>query len=314
MGYPCIHPNHYHHITIIMRLYLLCICITLYIAVIQANVETIQKRWKLMHSFDGGVTFLSRGVLQLQASDAEVKVEMLEQTEQQPHQFHDLYQLKLIPEGESHVEEIITTVPACQVRRANFRYVKRIHARREKFPFYQRFLSHTHTHVSSSISYTNIRRDEIILHLNDRGQALSVTYLPRVSPLAPKSCINMPPLDEEPISFTTTVSWETDTPGMKLKSVLPTIKPPPGLHFIKRSTTTGSTTEGVFGEKPEAEPVTGPFSFVKRYWYIILPVFIAQFMSADPAPSTGAAAAASGTTAAAAAAAAASSKRRGKRD
>lgn len=86
------------------------------------------KSWSLFHSFDSGKTFTERGTLSLRLTEegqVEAKVEHssnagLELDQVNALAAKNLYQLKLTT---STGEEVITSVPACQVRRANFRYV-----------------------------------------------------------------------------------------------------------------------------------------------------------------------------------------------
>ena len=102
---------------------------------------------------------------------------------------------------------VMTTVPACNVRRANFR---------DEFMF----------------TFSRSSHDSI----------LSMSYAPLVSPLAPKVCDEeslqlMKPIDEtNGARFESKVSEATtDIPGMVLKQVLPKVKPPPGMTFIPQS-------------------------------------------------------------------------------
>jgi hypothetical protein len=127
----------------------------------------------------------------------------------------------------------------------------------------------------------------------EAGQVLSMSYIPLVSPLAPKSCEELDPVPES-AELTSKISYETPTPGMSLRAVLAAEKPPPGLKFLqfKRSPNQGgggATGPNPIlgdgsndGEKPPAP--SGPFGFLSRYWYILLPIMLMNIMMspADP--------------------------------
>ena len=186
-------------------------------------------------------------------------------------------------------------------------------------------------------------REELELTLSESGSLVSVTYIPLVSPLSP-SCASLGPLAETEGAvpeFQTSVSYETSKPAMTVPLVLPKVKPPPGLKLYPRKKPAAGTGGGKGGadgagaggngggsaaafeedEKPQNQ------SFLMKYWYIILPLRILQFVGGpEPPPQQGeggdseggsAAAATSATGAAVgavAASAAAPRQRRGKRD
>lgn len=181
-------------------------------------------------------------------------------------------------------------------------------------------------------------REELELMLSESGSLLSVTYTPLVSPLAP-SCASLGPLAEAEGAvpkFQTSVSYETSKPAMTVPLVLPKVKPPPGLKLYPRkkpAAGSGGGGEGTDGagaggsaaafeedEKPQNQ------SFLMKYWYIILPLMILQFVGGpEPPPQQGeggdgeggdaaAASAAGAAGGAVAASAAAPRQRRGKRD
>lgn len=164
---------------------------------------------------------------------------------------------------------------------------------------------------------------------------ISVAYTPLVSPLAPKTCEDLPALSEESsFQFTSKIEYETAVPGMVLKTILPNYQPPPGLKFIpgkKKGSAMGGASagggsdakpEGFGNTKEEKEMPTGIGGFFQRYWYIILPIVLMNLM-ADPQQQQqqqqqgggGGSAAGGGQPAAAAAPASGGSpsKRRGKR-
>ena len=151
----------------------------------------------------------------------------------------------------------MASVPGCDVRRANF-------------------------------------REELELTLSEKGSLVSVTLIPLVSPLAPP-CASLGPLAEAEGAvpeFQTTVSYETSKPAMTVPLVLPKVKPPPGLKLYPRKPAAaaggegaggagaGSNGDGAFEEddKPQNQ------SFLMKYWYIILPLMILQFVGGPKEP------------------------------
>lgn len=152
--------------------------------------------------------------------------------------------------------------------------------------------------------------------LNPHGQAISVQYSPLQSPLAP-SCQELAEREVTtvtPIKFKSKISYETSTPAMVLKLVLPTTKPPPGLKFFVKS--------GGLPGQAAADANDKPTSIFQKYWYVFLIFMVLQLIGAgsEPAvpPQQQGAAAGSGGTASprvtASPAAAAPGQRRGKRD
>lgn len=141
-----------------------------------------------------------------------------------------------------------------------------------------------------------ICREEILLTLGPHASAISLSYIPLISPLAPKNC------DHEhweqkrsnlPEGWETKISWETSTPGMKLAKVMPNYKPPPGLKWLPRVGPNGKIHQGQGppgsdqggGGPGQEQEMSGPFGFMKRYWYIILPLLIANLFGGEaPAP------------------------------
>lgn len=172
------------------------------------------------------------------------------------------YQVKL--KDSSSATEIFTSVLACQVRRANF-------------------------------------RDEVVLQLQQgSATALSVAYIPLVSPLAPETCEEYTSLPAGDLKFESRISWETAVPGMAVGKPppkdpvvpLPIIKPPPGLTWIPGAVPRKPNAGGVFvdPENPAAE--AGLFGFMKRYWYIVVPLILMNVLSAggESSPAEGRAA------------------------
>jgi len=165
------------------------------------------------------------------------------------------YQLKLVPDDNNGDKDaappVITTVPACLLRRANF-------------------------------------RDELTLTFGPDGKVLSMAYMPYVSPLAPKSCADYDVTDhDKTFTFDSKVSYETAASGMTLRTVLPPSKPPPGLVFTRVANAKNNAGGGgprMDGGGPEDPPPVdnSPFGFLRRYWYIILPVLIMNLMPPEP--------------------------------
>jgi hypothetical protein len=159
-------------------------------------------------------------------------------------------------------------------------------------------------------SYT-YHRDEIILTLGKDANVISLTYMPKISPLAPSTCDELQVYsdsdsDESGIQvpkLNSDVSWETDVPGMVLKTVLPSYKPPPGLKYIKSSSNgksgsgagtipagatmttsdkpppsiTGKGGSDGDGEEPELD--NSMFGLLKRYWYVVLPLLLSNLLT-----------------------------------
>jgi len=150
---------------------------------------------------------------------------------------------------------VFQTVPACNLRRANFK---------DQFD------------ITLPRSSLGNRQDPIT----------SFAYTPLVSPLAPKSCDYETNDDDKVKSFSSKVNVFLDTPAMTLKSILSQSKPPPGLALMKQPQQPGGVGEqgsdGSGGDNDDdsnpPNPVPSPFSFLQKYWYIILPMLILQFI------------------------------------
>jgi len=155
---------------------------------------------------------------------------------------------------------VFQTVPACNLRRANFK---------DQFD------------VTLPRSSTGDRQDPMT----------SFAYTPLVSPLAPKNCEDY---DRDgdgddsagARSFSSRVSVQLDTPAMAIKNILPASKPPPGIAFVKQPHQPGTGGSGQQRgdenyDDPNAPPPTpSPIGFFGKYWYIILPMVILQFLQA----------------------------------
>jgi hypothetical protein len=162
--------------------------------------------------------------------------------------------------------------------------------------------------------------DELVLTFGQHGHVLSMAYTPLVSPLAPRTCDDLPPPPaDDKKAFSTKVDYETAAPGMVLRTLLPSYQPPPGLKFIagqKATTpktglpnlpgTTPPPPDGFgTGEKPETAAPEGLMGYVQKYWYLWLPLLIMNSISTQapaeeaapadgPAPAVAAAAAPKG--------------------
>jgi hypothetical protein len=169
------------------------------------------------------------------------------------------YHVKLVPNSNPQ-DSVLGTVPACHVVRAKFKDIFEI-----------------------TLPRINPNEDHI----------LSFAYTPLVSPLAPKSCDDYPALEDNvTMSFQSKTSVKLDTPGMPLKSILPLSKPPPGLTFMKRPRDTSATGSSNNKDResnlnyddpePKPEPPSGIFGFFQRYWYVILPMVVMQFLAPPP--------------------------------
>lgn len=239
-----------------LRLFLLFI---LNGSTVVASVTT--KSWKLSHRLlnanDATDQWAARGTIELSLNEDSDEPSIVISNEKLEESFATLvqndaalYQIKL---GDT----ILTTVPACHLRRSNF-------------------------------------RDELQLSLNDQAEILSLSYHPIISPLAPKSCGDYyeTPLSGETM-FESKVSFETAVPGMVVgkptKDTKATVKPPPGFKWLPGPKSSGKKAFGSDGSIPvdnpdEPKPPQGPFEFMKRYWYVFLPILIMNLMGGEAPP------------------------------
>ena len=112
-----------------------------------------------------------------------------------------------------------------------------------------------------------------------------MAYSPLVSPLAPKTCDDLPAPSE--IKLNSKVDYEAAVPGMVLKSVLGNYQPPPGLKFIPTKNKAagaagGETKPEGFDTKEEKEADNSMFGVFKRYWYIFVPLMLMQMITSEP--------------------------------
>jgi len=154
---------------------------------------------------------------------------------------NQLYQLKFIDDITER--EILISVPACDLRRSNF-------------------------------------REEIILMVGLSGSIISALYTPKMSILSP-SCHTIPSLTtlatiERFLSFQTKVTISTGEPAMTVPLVIPPLGPPPGLNWITSSKSSENIHKSpqTFILKEFQDNTTKNQSFLRRYWYIIIPLFL----------------------------------------
>lgn len=120
-------------------------------------------------------------------------------------------------------------------------------------------------------------------------------------------------------AFKTTVTYSTAKPGLTIPSVLPTTNPAPGFDWIKRlnksaeNNNAGRAAEGEGGFDPEKPSIPEHQSFIRKYWYIVLPVTIMTLLGPEEPPAGSGGAGQGAAAAGGAAAAAGQRKRRGKR-
>ncbi len=232
---------------------LLCLCF----APTTSAAATRNSSWKVYHSFNGGQLFSLRGTIDWSITENDetspVEVSMtndngdLSAANLQAMIESGWYQVKLVnSNSKSSKDYVLSTVPACQVIRSNF-------------------------------------RDEWNLVISPfDNKVLSLDYTPLVSPLAPKTCDDFEMPESAP-KFESKLQLATETPGMVLKSILPTTKPPPGLTFLKRTANTkGSAGNAGAGGGASPDPEEDPQqqSFLRRYWYIIAPLFLMNLFGA----------------------------------
>jgi hypothetical protein len=233
--------------------------------------------WTILHSWNPQQDFVKRGMIawnkennvavESSNNDDNEASAILDIRNDQTLTVHEItemlnygwYHVKLVPDLNPE-DSIMGTVPACHVLRANFKDIFEI-----------------------TLPRSNLKEDHI----------LSFAYTPLVSPLAPKSCDEYPSLEENvTMSFQSKTSVKLDTPGMLLKPILTPSKPPPGLTFLKRprDTATAGSSKKKDGDgdldyddrESKPEPPSGFFGFFHRYWYLIVPMLVMQFLAPPP--------------------------------
>lgn len=92
--------------------------------------EDLRRTWTLYHSVDpnlGEKGFSKRGVLTLEPQDNEINLTIANDDDSlaaenvKAMMASGWYQIKLVEDGKKAPVPVKTTVPACQLRRANFR-------------------------------------------------------------------------------------------------------------------------------------------------------------------------------------------------
>jgi len=218
--------------------------------------------WTVSHAWNANEEYTERGVLSWSEEDSSL---VLENTESiSPDQLPELLEY-----GWYHVkvenndgDYVMATVPACQLRRSNWK---------DEF--------------------------RVVLPRSKDGQITSLSYTPLVSPLAPVTCDGdlSSPDSVKGMSFQSRVEVELDRPGMTLKTVLPHTKPPPGLTFMAHPSSKKGSAGGNRAA-PGAPEEQQQQSFIRKYWYVFLPLFLASFLGpaeppqASQAPGSGEAA------------------------
>ena len=214
--------------------------------------------WTIYHSWNQNQDFVRRGQLVWGPSEEDEKFEFQIVNDDDASTFQPKDVREMLDYGWYHVKIqgsegsfVFQTVPACNLRRANFK---------DQFEI---------TFPRSSLG-------------NKQDVLTSFAYTPLVSPLAPKTCDEYLEDDSEK-SFSSRVSVQMDTPAMTLKAVLPQSKPPPGIKFVQQPNQSGSTGSAGGSDEdgnpiPNATPT--PFGFLSKYWYIILPMMLMQLITA----------------------------------
>jgi hypothetical protein len=247
-----------------LAIFILCYCACAALPVAAAASKSVS--WSIYHSWNPQQNFVKRGSITWNMDDVEDKetssiLEVVNDQELTAQDVNDMleygwYHVKLVPDANPD-DFVLGTVPSCHVRRANFKDVF----------------------------------DITLPRSGDESHILSFAYTPLVSPLAPKSCDDYDALEADATkAFQSKTQVKLDTPGLPLKPILSASKPPPGLTFMKRprdastsSKTTGKDDEPAYEDpEPKPEPPSGLFGFFQRYWYMILPMVVMQFLTQPP--------------------------------
>lgn len=166
----------------------------------------------------------------------------------------------------------------------------------------------TGSEVTTSASPCEIKksnyRERINLVLSSNGDLISLEYTPLVSPLMAKTpcetLLSEDPRDELndlPRTFNSTASFSLGTPGMTVPVVLssPMNLPKGSFQALPRDRVgsdvgVGETGAGAGASEPrddafgDGESGNQRQSFLMRYWYIILPLFIMSMLGAEEPP------------------------------
>jgi len=229
----------------------------------------VLKSFKVYHSLSPKSEFTPRGSIQF-ATAADGSLESSMQHEESCLAGEDIsndmaaliasngfYRVKIVDEQSG--TSALASVPACEVRRSNF-------------------------------------REEIGLSIGNTGSLISVSYKPVVSPLA-ASCHELPLMQDsaKELEFKSLITYSVASQGMPIPLIMPQQRPPPGYGWIKRIVNKSlngapgtendgaSDAPGFNPEKLGQEPQTS-YSFLRKYWYIILPVSIMMLAGGEEAP------------------------------
>ena len=146
------------------------------------------------------------------------------------------------------------------------------------------------------LAVPTIMRDRFTFMLNAHGQIISFSYQllyhhNNMDKNDHDSCLGIITQQEEwkfPTTtnniITTQLQHQLSNPGMTLHTVLPQVKPPPGIQFFPTSSSSSSTTDPT--NTPPPSPFSDPLQFLQRYWYILLPIFLMNFMGSSEQPQT----------------------------
>ena len=145
------------------------------------------------------------------------------------------------------------------------------------------------------LAVPTIMRDRFTFMLNAHGQIISFSYQllyhhNNMDKNDHDSCLRIITQQEEWKFPTTTnniitqLQHQLSNPGMTLHTVLPQVKPPPGIQFFPTSSSSSSTTDPT--NTPPPSPFSDPLQFLQRYWYILLPIFLMNFMGSSEQPQT----------------------------
>ena len=245
-------------------------------ACLLATINTIHAAdvsWTVYHSWNPQQKFIKRGTISFNPENAQntKPEELLQVTNDQALTTKDIadmleygwYHVKLVPSSSSSSNgeqegAVLGTVPACHLRRSNFKDLFEL-----------------------TLPRTGHQQDALT----------SFAYTPLISPLAPKTCDDYPEFNkEEGAVFQSRTNVVLDTPGLPLKPILSVSKPPPGLSFLKRPRQSKADAAGSSGdsayedpnEHAKPEPPSGIFGYLQKYWYIVLPMVLMQFLAPPP--------------------------------
>jgi hypothetical protein len=223
--------------------------------------------WTIYHSWDGGNEYTRRGVLEYKKGNGEEEAGFVitndeaALTKDQVAAMLDFgwYHVKIDTNTGNGDDFVLATIPACNLRRANFK---------DEF----------------SITLPRVAESDL--------QITSLAYTPLVSPLAPTSCDDYTAEQLVPTHtvLSSKVQATMDTPGMTLRTVLPKLKPPPGYAWLAHANAhKGSVGGATLGGDPVGGgiPGAGPGGegeeesqkpFFIKYWYVVLPLALANFL------------------------------------